>query len=1199
MLQIKDIRKQYQTGDLIQKALDGVSLTLRDNEFVSILGPSGSGKTTLLNIIGGLDVDYDGEIIINNVSTRNYKDRDWDSYRAHTIGFVFQSYNLIPHQTLLSNVELALTISGLPKAERKKKALDALDKVGLREQAHKKPNQLSGGQMQRVAIARALVNDPDILLADEPTGALDTDTSLQVMDLLKEIAEDRLVVMVTHNPELAEQYSTRIVRLRDGKIESDTDPCEVSSNEGDIEHRNLGKASMSLLTSMQLSFQNLWSKKARTILVAVAGSIGIIGIALIMSLSNGANAYIKSIEEKTLSEYPLTIGSAAFDMTTMLTSSMGMSTGTADSDTTAPDSGATSARDDRKVYELQVISSMFGTVQENDLRSLKKYLESGESGIEDDVKAIEYHYPLTPYIYKIEESGNARQVSPNALLSDTSLSEFASMFGTASSTSAFSALPRETSLYLDQYDVLEGHWPENDHELVAVLTKGNGLYDLALYNLGLKDPSELDLAMEAYQNADITNVPGRSEAGVWDFSDIIGQEFMLVQASDMYSYDKDLGIWVSRTGSAAAVNALAAEGEPLVITGIVRPKEDVDNPPLTPGFCYSADLVYCLIEHAEESEIVKAQQADPEVDIFTGKRFDDPSSSEFDMSSLFTVDEDAMGDLFDFDMDSLPDMDLGDMDLEDMEISFGDMDLSSAVDLNALSGMFDGLTDGLLERALSGVSIHVTEEALTDCFRQLYEGFTGKLSEDPSTDPSLLPDALRGYFETEAAAEVLRNALEEFAADSSEAVKTSGTLTEIASRLLLGYAAYLDSLRDPGDDPETESAEIETRMQDYLQTEDAQAILGELSDTYGELLVNFSASRETTGAMLDALLGSYSAYAEENSLPVPEKIAEAFTEYLSSAEALAILKNTAAEMIDTDRLSQNLNGIISEVGEKLGETLGSQISSAMESVGTGIAAQLSDSISQMMTAYMSDLGSSLDFDMTSLEDMISVNMSAESMKEMLTKMFSTTKSTCKGNLETLGYADIGSPDSVTFYPIDFDSKNNVIAMLDDYNARMEANGEDEKVLAYTDVVGTLTGSVTRIIDIIGYVLIAFVSISLIVSSIMIGVITYISVLERRKEIGILRAMGASKRNITEVFNCETVITGFLAGLIGVVFTWLFLIPANAILRSLTGEPDLRAFLPLSRGLILIALSVVLTSIGGLIPSKGAARQDPVIAMRSE
>jgi len=1197
MLQVKDIRKEYRTGDLIQKALDGVSLTLRDNEFVSILGPSGSGKTTLLNIIGGLDVEYEGEIIINNVSTRNYRDKDWDSYRAHTIGFVFQSYNLIPHQTLLSNVELALTISGIPKGERKQRALTALEKVGLREQAHKKPNQLSGGQMQRVAIARALVNDPDILLADEPTGALDTDTSLQVMELLKEIARDRLVVMVTHNPELAEKYSTRIVRLRDGKIESDTDPCDSEAKEEEIVHRNLGKASMSLLTSMQLSFQNLWSKKARTVLVAVAGSIGIIGIALIMSLSNGANAYIKSIEEKTLSEYPLTIGSAAFDMTSMLTSGMGMETDT--SDTADPDSGSTAARDDRTVYEMQVISSMFGTVQTNDLRSLKEFLESGESGIEDDVKAVEYNYPLTPYIYKLDESGTARQVSPNALLSDTSLSEFASMFGTASSTSAFSALPRETSLYLDQYEVLEGHWPENDHELVAVLSKGNGLYDLALYNLGLKDPAELDLAMEAYQNADITNVPERSEAGSWDFSEILGQEFMLVQAADMYSYDEDLGVWVSRAGSASAVNALAADGEPLVITGIVRPKEDVDNAPLTPGFCYSADLVNCLIEYAEESGIVKAQQADPEVDIFTGKRFDDPSSSEFDLSSLFKVDEEAMKELLSFDMDSFGDISLDEMDLEDMNISFGDMDLSSVMDTDALAGMFDGLTDGLLGRALAGVTVEVTPEALTDTFNKLYEGFTAKLAEAPSTDPALLPDALRAYFGTEEAAEVLRGALEEYAANGKEALNTSGAVTEIASRLLLGYAAYLDSLQEPGGAPESEGAEIEARLQDYLQTEEAQAILAELSDVYSDLLTDLTASEDTTRAMLAALLGSYSDYAEQNALPVPEKILEAFREYLSSEEALQILKDAAMSMIDTERISRNVEGIMAEVGEKLGSALSSQIGSAMETVGAGLAKEIGSSISAVMSTYMADLSSAFDFDMTSLEDMISVNMTAESMKEMLTKMFSTTKSSYEGNLQTLGYADIGSPDSVTFYPIDFDSKNNIIAMLEDYNARMEAAGEDDKVLAYTDVVGTLTGSVTKIIDIIGYVLIAFVSISLIVSSIMIGVITYISVLERKKEIGILRAMGASKRNITEVFNCETIITGFLAGLIGVVFTWLFLIPANAILRSLTGEPDLRAFLPFTRGAVLVALSVVLTTIGGLIPSKGAAKQDPVIAMRSE
>jgi len=1190
MLEINNIRKEYKTGDLVQKALDGVSLSLRDSEFVSVLGPSGSGKTTLLNIIGGLDVEYEGEIIINNVSTKKYKDRDWDSYRAHTIGFVFQSYNLIPHQSILSNVELALTISGMGKGERKRKALDALDKVGLKEQAHKKPNQLSGGQMQRVAIARALVNDPDILLADEPTGALDTDTSLQVMDLLKEIARDRLVVMVTHNPELAEQYSTRIVRLRDGKIESDTDPFDVKAKDEDIVHKNLGKAGMSLFTSMQLSFQNLWTKKARTVLVAVAGSIGIIGIALIMSLSNGANAYIQSIEEKTLSEYPLTIGSAAFDMTTLLTGSM-------DTDDTEdgadPEDGSGAAREDDRVYEMQILSGMFGTVQENDLRSLKKYLESGESGIGEDVKAIEYSYSLTPNIYKLDDGGTARQVSPNAFLTSTSLSEFASMFGTASSTSAFSALPRATSLYMDQYDVLAGHWPENDHELVVVLTKSNGLSDLALYNLGLKDPTELDKALEAYQMADLTAVPERSAAGNWDFSEILGQEFMLVHASDMYYYDESLGLWVSRAGSSAAVNSLAAEGEPLVIAGIVRPKEDVDNAPLTPGFCFSADLIDCLIDKAAESEIVAAQKAAPEINIFTGKSFDD-TSSEFDIGSLFTVDEKALEDLFSFDPETFADLEPDEKDFEGMDISFGDMDLSSMMDMDALSGLFDGLSDGLLERLLSGVSVHVTPEALTECFRKLYDGFAKKLAEDPSTDPSLLSDALQAYLETEEAEEVLRAALEEYAKNGSDAVETSGALTEAASRLLLGYASYLDRFGR-----RFTPSGIDSLVQDYLETDEAKEILAGISASYEELLVNFSASGETTKQMLSALLDSYSEYAETHDLPVPEKILSAFTEYLGSEEALGILKEAAEAMIDTDRLRKNIEGLVSEVGEKLGNALASRLSTAMETIGTELSKQLSDSISLMMTSYMSDLSSLMTFDMSSLEDLISVNMSAESMKEMLTKMFSSTKSSYEGNLETLGFADIDAPDSVTFYPIDFDSKNRVLAMLKDYNDRMKAAGEDDKVLAYTDVVGTLTGSVTKIIDIIGYVLIAFVSISLIVSSIMIGVITYISVLERRKEIGILRAMGASKRNITQVFNCETIITGFLAGLIGVVFTWIFLIPANAILRSLTNEPDLRAFLPLTRGLVLVFLSMLLTTIGGLIPSKGAAKQDPVIAMRSE
>ena len=528
MLQIRQLRKEYRTGNLVQKALDGVSLNLRDNEFVAILGPSGSGKTTLLNIIGGLDRYDSGDVIINGISTKKYKDRDWDSYRNHTIGFVFQSYNLIPHQTVLANVELALTISGIGKAERRERAVKALEEVGLGNQLHKKPNQMSGGQMQRVAIARALVNDPDILLADEPTGALDSDTSVQVMDLLREVAKDRLVVMVTNNPELAEQYATRIVKLRDGKIRSDSDPFLIE--EGALEepqHKNMGKSSMSFLTALSLSFNNLRTKKARTLLTSFAGSIGIIGIALILSLSTGVNAYIQTVEEETLSEYPLQIQSTGFDFTSM------MSDG----------SGAGTEEEEGEINVIQMVSNMFSTMDSNDLESLKTYLDSGDSGIEQYTNAIEYSYNVTPQIYRQDGDG-IRQVNPDKSFEALGLGSASgsnSLMSSMMSTDVFYEMPENSGLYQSQYDVKAGHWPENYNECVLVLTSGGGISDFMLYTLGLRDSMELDEMIQQF--IDEENVETPENMGSYSCEDIIGITFKLVNSSDYYEYDSQYQVW--------------------------------------------------------------------------------------------------------------------------------------------------------------------------------------------------------------------------------------------------------------------------------------------------------------------------------------------------------------------------------------------------------------------------------------------------------------------------------------------------------------------------------------------------------------------------------------------------------------------------------------------------------------------------------
>ena len=612
MLQIQHICKEYRTGTLVQKALDDVSLNFRDNEFVAILGPSGSGKTTFLNIIGGLDRYDSGDLIINGISTKKYKDRDWDSYRNHTIGFVFQSYNLIPHQTVLANVELALTISGIGKEERKKRAIEALKKVGLGEQLHKKPSQMSGGQMQRVAIARALVNDPDILLADEPTGALDTATSVQVMELLKEVAKDRLVVMVTHNPELAEEYATRIVTLKDGKIRSDTDEFYV--NEAvmkEPEHKNMGKASMSFLTALSLSFNNLKTKKARTLLTSFAGSIGIIGIALILALSNGVNAYIKSIEEETLSEYPLQIQSTGFDMTSMMVGNMDSGSGSSDKKET---------KKDGEVKVMQMMTNMFSTMDSNDLKSLKKYLDSGKSGIEDYTSAVEYYYSISPQIFRQNKDGSVRQVNPDKSFESLGIGSGAStssLMSSMMSTNVFFEMPKTESLYENQYDVKAGRWPQNYNECVLVLTSDGGISDFLLYTLWLRDQLELDEMIQEFINEEDVNTP--ADIGNYTYEDILDKTFKLVNVSECYEYDSQYKIWKDKSDNKEYIKKLVDQGEDLKIVGIVQASEDANASALTPGIGYPQSLAEHVAKEATKSEIVKDQLENPSKNVFTGE----------------------------------------------------------------------------------------------------------------------------------------------------------------------------------------------------------------------------------------------------------------------------------------------------------------------------------------------------------------------------------------------------------------------------------------------------------------------------------------------------------------------------------------------------------------------------------------------------
>ena len=867
MLQLKNITKNYLSGDNEVQALKGIDIEFRENEFVSILGQSGCGKTTLLNIIGGLDRYTSGDLIINGKSTKEFKDKDWDTYRNHSVGFVFQSYNLIPHQTVLANVELALTISGVGKAERKKRAIEALQKVGLGDQLNKKPNQMSGGQMQRVAIARALVNDPDILLADEPTGALDSKTSVQVMEILKEISKDKLIIMVTHNPELAEKYSSRIVKLLDGKIIDDSNPYK-SSEEDVKKARNKkdksGKASMKFTTAVRLSLNNLMTKKGRTFLTSFAGSIGIIGIALILSLSHGMQSYINRVEEDTLSSYPLTIQEASIDVTSMLEAMMG--------------NGEKEEHNDNKIYSRPIVNNILETVstklQTNNLEEFKKYLESGDTNIKDYINAIQYEYNLNLNIYKQNEDKTYQQVNPSKVFDELGFGEMMESRQSASSMMSSSMAMTQTDVWTEmldnqnllqsQYDVLAGKWPTKYNEVVLIVDENNEISDYTLYSLGIKDIKELNESMEKIKNKEKVEA-GESES--YSYDDLLNYKFKILLNTDYYK--KSGNAWQDMSNDDEYMKNVVDNAEEITIVGIIKPNKETVSSSGAGMIGYTKELKEYVINKINETEIVKEQKESPNINVFTGIEFPENQNSSFDYSQL--------------------------------------------------------------------------------------------------TD--------------------------------------------------------------------------EQRM--YMST-------------------------------------------------------------LSEAELAELMKNYAEN----------------------------------------------------------------------------------------------STATYDSNLSTLGVVDLNKPSTINIYPKDFESKDMITTRISEYNDKQTNDGKEENVITYTDIVGVMMSSVSTIINVISYVLIAFVGISLVVSSIMIGIITYISVLERTKEIGILRSIGASKKDVSRVFNAETLIIGLVAGLIGIVVTLLLNIPINMIIKSIVGISNISK-LPTAGAIILVVISVGLTMIAGLIPARFAAKRDPVEALRTE
>ncbi len=1116
MLQLKDIRKAYTTDAFTQVALDNVSVTFRDNEFVAILGPSGSGKTTMLNILGGLDHADSGDIIINGTSTKDYSAKDWDTYRNHRVGFIFQSYNLIPHQSILSNVELALTLSGIGAGERRARAKRALGRVGLGEHVHKRPSQLSGGQMQRVAIARALVNDPNIILADEPTGALDTETGIQVMNILQEVAQDRLVVMVTHNPELAEQYATRIVRVKDGCVVDDTDPLSdadlfsASVQDGRADSaREAAKgsrhASMSFLTALSLSFNNLMTKKGRTALTAFAGSIGIIGIAAILALSNGVNNYIARTEENALSSYPLTITKSSFDLTSLLGT-------TATYEGSNEDADGSKSSDD-VIPQRSIMTDMFAKVKNNDLSAFKDYLESGESDMGSYVNAIHYSYGIVPQIYMANTSDGITRLNPSKMSQTMSNGVMGSALMGGMSSSSFSELIDNEDLLESQMQLVEGHWPQGYDEAVLVLNHNGGVSDYTLYSLGFYDPSVMDTMTQEALNGDEVTVPDTSKD--FTYEDALGLSFKVVPSSSLYQKNTEQGTWTDMTGDDDYMRNAIENGIDLKVVGVVKPSGGAGASLASEGIGYTAALTSELMRRADESQIVQEQKANSDVDVFTGKTFEELQSSQksqFDLSSMFSVDEDALKDAFSFDTSVL-----GSLGADGME----SLDLSN-MEMPDMSSMMSGMGD------MSG-----------DAAQKLSESLTSALSAEAIANAFV--DSLKNAPEY--------SAFEKGAALSAEQEKAIQALGS-------GFVTWLLQQDGVTWDKLPSAEEMSAYFQKYVSGE-GKELVDRLKERLGE------------GVSLDEL----------KTLP----------EFLTKRYVPAVLENVK-------------NSLITTAANAIGPALASQMQSMVSEVTNQLGSSLSNAISSQLQGQLSKLEDAMNtgfsFDASAFSNAIKLNMTQDDLTSLLTNYMNSNELSYASDLKKLGYADVGDPESISIYPKNFQAKESVLKVVDSYNARKTSEGHEDQAIQYTDIAGTLMSSVTDIVDMVSLVLIAFVSISLVVSSIMIGIITYISVLERKKEIGILRAMGASKLNVANVFNAETVIEGLISGLFAVLFVYLLSIPVNAVVLQTQHVEGIMA-LPVQDALALVAISVALTFIAGLMPAMNAARRDPVEALRSE
>lgn len=1239
MLELREISKSYVTSALTQVALDDVSVTFRDNEFVAILGASGSGKTTMLNVIGGLDHFDSGDLVIDGVSTAHYKDRDWDAYRNARVGFVFQSYNLIPHQSVVANVELALTLSGVSRGQRRRRALAALETVGLAEHSHKRPSQLSGGQMQRVAIARALINDPEIVLADEPTGALDSTTSVQVMDLLQEVARQRLVIMVTHNPELAHQYATRIVELADGRIISDSDPVVgeledadgdggdaegagdgaaraareaaalnddtaqipavsageqaygsgaegddategavdgVGVAEGDAEgagglaegaagddaaegagavvgrkkgqhrtsSRKTGRAakrrghnknrvdasrpgrrprrvSMGPLTALGLSFTNLMTKKGRTAMTSFAGSIGIIGIALVLALASGANNYIITTQERAMASYPLTIERVGMDLTGVLSTS----------------AAGEAAPNDGKIHTASQLSNVTASMKTNDLTSLQSYLKGNGGNINKYVRTIEYNYGINPRIYLPKSSKGPVQVNPDVTFAEgsTNFGAFQSM----TSTNIFKQLANDRSLYVNSYDVVSGRWPTAANELVVALDSNGRLPERLEYTLGLRDYGQLQNAMAKLRQNE--GVKLKNTAATWAPKQILGTKFKLVNVPDLYKYDAKYKVWSARDNDAAALKQIVAAGTDLKIVGIVKPTSSGggfgQSSVLSPGIYYTGALTQQVIAKAAASPIVKQQLADPKRNVFTGKTFEEEAKEhanpQIDLSSLITIDQDKLMAAFKFDPSSinagLNNLDFSGMDLSgavgNVQLDLSSLDLSQmpAIDLNGL-----------------------------DASKLDYSSLQKQFPQLANID----------------LAKVVQAALANGAIKPGGSQALSNILTQVVGGFIPWYAQHGgdDDGGGPGAPGQADPAKIAAAVTKYLQTEQVQKLLAPIFS--GDTIID----RAKLTANLTQALGND---------PAVQQIAE----------------NVSADLA-SQISSKVASALSSTVSTALSKAVGQLLQSSLSQLMTTLQTQLTAQVQNAMGQIMGNLSSAMQVDANKLKEAFKFNMKPEEIAALLTQLLNPNATTARANLLTLGYARADQPERIDIYPKSFADKDHVKSILANYNAEAKAKKQTGKVIVYSDLVGMLMSSITNIINIVTALLVAFVSISLVVSSIMIGIITFISVMERRKEIGILRSIGASKADIRRVFNAETLIVGALAGLLGVGVSVLVTIPANMYVADRFGVQDI-ATLPVAAGVSLVVISMGLTFLAGLLPASKAAREDPVEALRGE